>query len=102
MFDWLNTYTFPTEAAFGKDLDLTHKVYSSLVTRLLALGTTTAAYFTTLSLAACNVLVDVVQEAGQRAVLGKVRHIPGTCTHALQRWIHLHNACHREVGNRTF
>jgi guanine deaminase len=71
LFDWLNTYTFPCEASFS-DTQHAGVVYRHLVTRLLRLGTTTANYFTTLHAEACKVLVDVVLELGQRAVVGKV------------------------------
>lgn len=71
LFDWLHTYTFPCEASF-KDTQHAGLVYRHLVQRLLRLGTTTANYFTTLHEAACKVLVDVVLELGQRAVIGKV------------------------------
>lgn len=71
LFDWLQTYTFPCEASF-KDTQHAGLVYRHLVQRLLRLGTTTANYFTTLHVEACKVLVDVVLEVGQRAVIGKV------------------------------
>jgi guanine deaminase len=71
LFQWLKTYTFPSEAQL-QDLNLARKVYTAVVKRLLSLGTTTAAYFTTLHQEPCEVLVDVVHELGQRAVLGKV------------------------------
>jgi guanine deaminase len=70
LFDWLSTYTFPCERLFG-DKQHAEAVYRRVVKRLLRLGTTTANYFTTLHVEACKVLVDVVCELGQRAVVGK-------------------------------
>lgn len=73
---WLSSYAFPTEASF-RDPQHAQHVYSKCVARLLRLGTTTANYFTTIHVEGCKVLADVVQQAGQRAVLGKV----GFCDH---------------------
>jgi guanine deaminase len=70
LFDWLSTYTFPEESRFS-DKQHAEAVYRLVVQRLLRLGTTTANYFTTLHVEACKVLVDVVCELGQRAVVGK-------------------------------
>lgn len=52
LFDWLNTYTFKTEASFA-DLAHARSVYSAVVRRLLSLGTTTAAYFSTIHPGGC-------------------------------------------------
>lgn len=71
LFDWLQTYVFPCEASFS-EMNHAERVYRRVVQRLLRLGTTTANYFTTLHIEACQVLVDVVCELGQRAVIGKV------------------------------
>lgn len=68
---WLNSYAFPTEASFS-DAQHAHKVYTRCVHQLLRLGTTTANYFTTIHAEACKILADVVHQAGQRAILGKV------------------------------
>lgn len=68
---WLNSYAFPTEANFS-DSQFANKVYSQCVQQLLRLGTTTANYFTTIHVEGCKILADVVHQAGQRAVLGKV------------------------------
>lgn len=67
--DWLNKYTFPTEARF-EDTNLALDVYKKLVRRLLMNGTTTASYFATIHLNATMVLCDVIVELGQRAYVG--------------------------------
>ncbi|KAF6259802.1 hypothetical protein COO60DRAFT_974875 [Scenedesmus sp. NREL 46B-D3] len=81
---WLSTHAFPTEAGFA-DLAHARRVYEKVAGRLLRLGTTTANYFTTIHAGACQVLADVVLQAGQRAVLGKVcmdQHSPEFYTDA--------------------
>jgi guanine deaminase len=69
--EWLERYTFPLESRFS-DTRFARGVYESLVDALLAHGTTTAAYFASIHLAATVVLADVCREKGQRAVIGKV------------------------------
>lgn len=46
LYDWLNTYTFPTESKFS-DIEFAKEVYNELVSTLVANGTTTALYFAT-------------------------------------------------------
>jgi cytosine/adenosine deaminase-related metal-dependent hydrolase len=70
--EWLHTYTFPIESAHS-DPECSMYRYGRLVRRLLANGTTTAAYFGSLHLAPNKVLVDAIEQQGQRAVVGKVR-----------------------------
>ncbi|XP_046326734.2 guanine deaminase-like isoform X1 [Haliotis rufescens] len=71
LYDWLSTYTFPTEAKF-KDLKYAMDVYSKVVDRTLKNGTTTACYFATLHRDATNLLFQIIEKAGQRAYVGKV------------------------------
>lgn len=71
LLDWLTTYTFPLEALLT-NLDRARAVYSAVVSRTLAHGTTTAAYYATLDPDATNVLADVALEMGQRALVGRV------------------------------
>lgn len=71
LYEWLNTYTFPLEAKFS-DLTFAKKVYSHLVDTLLASGTTTALYFTTIHEEASYLLAKICAERGQRALVGKV------------------------------
>lgn len=55
-----------------QDLAFAREAFRSVVNRTLAHGTTTAAYYGTLHEAPCRVLADVVEELGQRALVGKV------------------------------
>ncbi|KAK7086412.1 hypothetical protein SK128_028165 [Halocaridina rubra] len=71
LLEWLQTYTFPTEANFSDTL-FAREVYSKVVERLLRNGTTTAAYFGTIHLEGSKILADVVHDKGQRALIGKV------------------------------
>lgn len=71
LFDWLETYAFTTERAL-KDSQVARDTYTKLIKRLVSLGTTTANYFGTLHLEPTKVLVDVLCERGQRAIVGKV------------------------------
>lgn len=69
--DWLNTYTFPTEAKFA-DTTFAKTVYSDVVDTLLANGTTTALYFATIHKEASIILAELCAEKGQRGLVGKV------------------------------
>ena len=71
LLDWLATYTFPLEASFAS-LDRAAHVYRRLVSRTLAHGTTTAAYYATIHVPATNLLADVCLARGQRALVGRV------------------------------
>ncbi|AYU80577.1 guanine deaminase, putative [Leishmania donovani] len=68
---WLQQYSFPLEARY-KDLEFAEKSYSSLVSALLANGTTTVAYFASIHLEASLLLARICLEKGQRAVVGRV------------------------------
>ncbi|KAJ3019660.1 UNVERIFIED_CONTAM: hypothetical protein HDU68_010575 [Siphonaria sp. JEL0065] len=71
LLDWLNKYTFPCEERF-KDPVYARKHYKTAVSRFLTNGTTTASYFATIHLESTKALVDVVQQVGQRGIIGKV------------------------------
>jgi cytosine/adenosine deaminase-related metal-dependent hydrolase len=71
LLQWLETHTFPAESAFS-DLKHAHKVYSQLIAQLLRQGTTSAVMYATIHLEATKLLVDLCQEAGIRAIVGKV------------------------------
>lgn len=64
--------TFPTEGRMASDLSFAEQVFRAVVRRTLACGTTTAAYYGTLHLEPCKMLVDIVEQLGQRAIVGKV------------------------------
>jgi guanine deaminase len=76
---WLQKYTFPLEARYA-DLEFAGEAYESLVDTLLANGTTTTLYFTTIHLPATKLLADICLRRGQRALIGRVAmDNPGEC-----------------------
>ncbi|KAG0366763.1 hypothetical protein BGX24_003547 [Mortierella sp. AD032] len=71
LLEWLDTYTFPAESRFA-DKDYARRLYTKSVARSLRSGTTSACWYATIHLEACKELVQVIQEQGQRAYVGKV------------------------------
>lgn len=71
LYDWLNTYTFPTESKFS-DLEFAKNVYQDVVSTLLVNGTTTALYFATVHKEASLLLAEICAKKGQRGLVGKV------------------------------
>ncbi|OBZ89291.1 Guanine deaminase [Choanephora cucurbitarum] len=71
LLQWLKNYTFPTESNF-KNPDYASKTYTKVIQRFLANGTTTCSWFATIHLEACQKLVDIIAQLGQRAYVGKV------------------------------
>ncbi|KAI0460173.1 guanine deaminase [Xylaria acuta] len=71
LLDWLNTYTFPMEASLSS-LPKARRVYTRCIRRMLANGTTTAAYYATIDVNATNLLADLCYSMGQRAFVGRV------------------------------
>ncbi|OED36414.1 guanine deaminase [Chromatiales bacterium (ex Bugula neritina AB1)] len=69
--DWLMNCTFPLEARYS-DPEFAGAVYRSLVSTLLANGTTSAVYFATIHQQATQILADICVEKGQRAWVGRV------------------------------
>lgn len=70
---WLEKYTFQSESRIDKDpRGLGRKVYSQLTKRLIQHGTTMAALYGTLTVEANMVLAKIFNEAGLRALVGKV------------------------------
>ena len=76
---WLFDYTFPLEARYA-DADFAAAVWDDLVPSLLALGTTTAVYFSSNHLEATTALARACARHGQRALVGRVAmdHPSGT------------------------
>lgn len=70
LLDWLHKYTFPLEASLA-DVTKAGIVYSHCVAATLRHGTTTAAYYATMSVPSTNCLADVCMTAGQRAFIGR-------------------------------
>jgi len=69
--EWLYQYTFPLEARYS-DANFAKQVYQNLVSTLLANGTTTGVYFSTIHQEATRELAQACLDAGQRAFIGKV------------------------------
>jgi guanine deaminase len=76
---WLFEYTFPLEACYA-DHAFATEVYSHLVPTLLAHGTTTAVYYSSVHEDATVVLAEQCVAHGQRAFVGRVAmdHPEGT------------------------
>ncbi len=77
--EWLFTYTFPLEARFAERA-MAEAVYPDLVQTLLAHGTTTAVYLSSVHEEATTVLAETCRSLGQRAFVGRVAmdHPDGT------------------------
>lgn len=71
LLDWLNTYTFPTEAQFS-DVEFASMCYKNVVKRTLRNGTTTASYFATIHVESSLILAKFMDQYGQRGYVGKV------------------------------
>jgi len=71
LLEWLNTYTFKTEARFA-DPDYARKVYHRFATELIRNGTTRVAMFSSLHLEATLILMDELEKAGVTGYVGKV------------------------------
>jgi len=71
LLDWLEKYTFPTEAGFS-DPVRAEEVYTRCVRSTLSSGTTTACYFATIHTEASLALANICRTEGQRAFVGKV------------------------------
>ncbi len=76
---WLFDYTFPLEARY-RDTGFAAAVWDDLVPSLLAMGTTTAVYFSSNHLEATTALARACTRHGQRALVGRVAmdHPTGT------------------------
>ncbi|NND85216.1 MAG: guanine deaminase [Acidimicrobiia bacterium] len=76
---WLFEHTFPLEARFA-DASFAAEVWSHMVPTLLAHGTTTAVFFSSIHEEATLALAQTCVQAGQRAFVGRVAmdHPEGT------------------------
>lgn len=68
---WLNDYTFPLESSFS-DTSMATSVWQSMVPTLLAEGTTTAVYYSSVHEGATQALAEACVRHGQRAFVGRV------------------------------
>ncbi|MBQ9851697.1 MAG: amidohydrolase family protein, partial [Ruminiclostridium sp.] len=71
LLDWLNTYTFPTEARFS-DPDYARTVYRTLARDLVSHGTTRVCMFSSLHRPASLILMEELERAGVTGYVGKV------------------------------
>ena len=99
LLDWLNTYTFPAEAAYA-DPALARSGAGYFLDALLAHGTTSAVVFPTVHKVSAEMLFAAAQQRGMRVIAGKVlmdRHCPDNlrddvgqaerdCTDLIARW----------------
>ena len=71
LIDWLNTYTFPTEAHFA-DPEVARPIYKHLAAELVANGTTRVVMFSSLHRESTLVLMEELEKAGVTGYVGKV------------------------------
>ena len=71
LLEWLNTYTFPTEACF-KDNEFARKAYHRLAHELAAKGTTRVCMFSSIHREATLILMEELENAGITGYVGKV------------------------------
>ena len=71
LLDWLNTYTFPTEAKFA-DPEFARKIYAELASKLVANGTTRVVMFSSLHREGTLILMEELEKAGITGYVGKV------------------------------
>ena len=71
LLDWLNTYTFRTEANFS-DPDYAREHYRKLASRLVGYGTTRVSMFSSLHTDATLILMEELERAGITGYVGKV------------------------------
>mmetsp|Transcript_5248 Transcript_5248/g.13544 ORF Transcript_5248/g.13544 Transcript_5248/m.13544 type:complete len:309 (+) Transcript_5248:163-1089(+) len=105
LMDWLEHYTFPSEARLGADLHEAREVYAGVVHQTLRQGTTTAMYFATVHQEPCTVLLEVLDQLGQRALVGKASCSASTVIKR-STWTHLplhhhHHRRHHPPDTRT-
>jgi len=70
LLEWLERYTFPTEARFA-DNDHARRVAAALYPELLRNGTTTALIFSTIHPRATDIFFEEADAAGFRGIIGK-------------------------------
>jgi guanine deaminase len=70
LLEWLNTYTFPTEAKFA-DPAHAHRIAEALFTELLRNGTQCALIFSTIHSEATDIFFAEAERRGFRGIIGK-------------------------------
>ncbi len=100
LLPWLNTYTFPEESKFAQE-EYARQVYTRFAQQLVRNGTTRACVFGTIHTHTVLLLMDILEQAGICAYVGKVnmdRHAPVDLCEQTQQsveetlnWIHQTN-----------
>lgn len=70
LFEWLNRYTFPTEAKFA-DPQHARRVAKAFFAELLRNGTLTALVFSTIHFEATDIFFEEAEDFGFRGIIGK-------------------------------
>jgi guanine deaminase len=70
LLEWLNRYTFPTEAKFA-DPDHARRVAKALFSELLRNGTLCALIFSTIHAEATDIFFEEAERSGFRGIIGK-------------------------------
>lgn len=71
LLDWLNAYTFPTEARFA-NTDYARAQYRALAAELIRNGTTRVCMFSSIHRASTLILMEELERAGVTGYVGKV------------------------------
>lgn len=71
LLEWLNSYTFPAEAKY-EDEEYARKQYGNFVDRMVKSATTRACIFGTIHVEATLILMELLEKAGLRTMVGKV------------------------------
>ena len=107
LLDWLNTVTFPEEARYA-DMEYARKAYSIFADDLRRSATTRACIFGTLHVDATEILMDLLEETGIHAYVGKVNmdrngpdtlqeKSPAASAEATLRWLHHTEGRYRRI-----
>src|SRR5206468_9571871 len=70
LLEWLNRYTFPTEAKFA-DPEHARRVAKALFAELLRNGTLSALIFSTIHREATDIFFEEAERSGFRGIIGK-------------------------------
>lgn len=71
LIEWLNKYTFKTEAMFS-DPQFARRVYAALADELISLGTTRVVMFSSIHTDSTFILMEELERAGVTGYVGKV------------------------------
>jgi len=81
LLDWLSAYTYPAEARFS-DAEYAHRVYSAFAQDLVYGGTTRVSVYSSVHVAATNVLAECLAEQHVTGLIGKV-NMDRNCSEAV-------------------